>query len=988
MDVRRPLFAGMILVFAEVATTFAAGWTLFLGPAERYRYLFGAACACLSLAIATWTAGGLAYQALVRRAAEPPEALGRLAGGLTVALASLLGWSLTSGPRVAEASWREIGVVAAAVGCGLSCAALVRWRAGSEVSSSKRSRWPLTVGLAFVSATAVGVDAFVLPRLYPAFHLGAATLALLTALLAASVAPLPHPPRALRYGLAGLAMLVVLASPFALDGLDRAPNAAFVARTHASLSGKLLGLVPARAPAAISLDDAAEVAPPASAGIDLRGRDVLLVTVDALRADRLGAYGGPEGLTPALDALAREGVVFRRAYTPTPHTSYALTSLLTGKYMREVLELPGAPAQHAALPELLREYGYRTAAFYPPAIFFVDASRFAELSRGGFGFEYRKVMFASARQRVAQLERYLQEVAPGYPVFVWVHLFEPHEPYAPPAEFARGDDTVARYEGEVATVDDAVGRLVARFRAARPGGTVIVTADHGEELGDHGGWYHGTTLYDEQVRVPLLWSSPGAVAARVTDVPVELVDLAPTLLSALGIPRDARMRGDDLGGVLRGDDASGPGYAFASVAGRRMVTDGHHKLACEGERCALFDLRGDPRELDDRSARASAVVARLLGVQRRFLASVPRVEAMALADDAGWPDALARAELGDHNAAAELVPLLGDRRAPVRAAAARALGRLSHAPAVPTIARLRRDGDPRVAAEASVAGLLLGDEDAREGAQAALEADTELARRAALALAERGDASGVEVLRGLVADTSAEEEARVAALRSLARLRDRGALEVLEATLPDVRLRPEVVETLAAIGGPRAANAIANAFANERYLAARAAEAKALFSLRDPRAEPLTRRFLGMDRPVPGGVRALVDHRRLALASGAGAELRRAPREGDWRCDEVGCVPGEGASLVLPSARAPRGPARAVWLVDGEGTFVVDGVAHPIEGEVELSIPASAGGRYVLGGSVRVVAVAVVAASDELPPPPPEPWQEGEAPSEDTGGTG
>src|SRR5690606_30494727 len=123
----------------------------------------------------------------------------------------------------------------------------------------------------------------------------------------------------------------------------------------------------------------------------------LLVTVDTLRADRLGAYGGRD-LTPSMDALAAEGRVFGRAYTPTPHTSYALSSLLTGKYLRPVLELSRAPTDHPTLPDLLRRYGYRTAAFYPPAIFFVDAARFEALEARGFGFEYRKAMFAPAEE--------------------------------------------------------------------------------------------------------------------------------------------------------------------------------------------------------------------------------------------------------------------------------------------------------------------------------------------------------------------------------------------------------------------------------------------------------------------------------------------------------------------------------------------------------------------------------------------------------------
>jgi arylsulfatase A-like enzyme len=212
-------------------------------------------------------------------------------------------------------------------------------------------------------------------------------------------------------------------------------------------------------------------------------------------------------------------VLFERAYTPTPHTSYALSSLFTGKFLRQVLSLPNAPSEHPALPELLREHGYRTAAFYPPAVFFVDAERFKTLAERRFGFEYAKEMFAPAAERVRQLDRYLAQVEAGRSLFVWVHLFEPHEPYDPPPAFARGERPVERYDAEVSAADAAVGELVRTFRRSRPGALVIVTSDHGEEFGEHGGEHHGTSLYDEQVRVPLLWSAPGKLAAHVAERP-------------------------------------------------------------------------------------------------------------------------------------------------------------------------------------------------------------------------------------------------------------------------------------------------------------------------------------------------------------------------------------------------------------------------------------------------------------------------------------
>ncbi|WP_423278672.1 sulfatase-like hydrolase/transferase, partial [Escherichia coli] len=162
--------------------------------------------------------------------------------------------------------------------------------------------------------------------------------------------------------------------------------------------------------------------------------------------------------------------------------------------------------------------------FYPPAIFFVDGARFQALQSRGFGFEYRKEMYAPAAARVQQLEAYLAESEPGHPLFVWMHLFEPHEPYEPPLELQGDGSARGRYDGEVRYSDRAIGELVRLFRARKPNGVVIITADHGEEFGDHGGSFHGSTLFDEQVRVPLVFFAPGVVQHGQSRAPVELVD--------------------------------------------------------------------------------------------------------------------------------------------------------------------------------------------------------------------------------------------------------------------------------------------------------------------------------------------------------------------------------------------------------------------------------------------------------------------------------
>ncbi|MFT5359025.1 MAG: arylsulfatase A-like enzyme, partial [Polyangiales bacterium] len=644
---------GVFAALTEVALTFARAYDQFLGRSELLLY---PACA-----LACWLGLVFAGHVVARAAGSlvfAPSTRAALAGGVSGVLFGVLAWETAGGRRVE--SYRIVVGVGTALFCGWAVRKLlIRWQERS---------WEFRLIPLLLAATALLVaDAWVLHRLYPAFHL-ALVLAALGLFCAASFtgASTPWVSRSaallLGVGFSTLALAAVVA-------FARTSNGRFVAERYAALTGKVLALVPAAKeapPEAAPASDALALRGEAASGPDWRERDVLLISVDALRADAVTSVRMPN-----LAQLADRGVVFENAYTPTPHTSYALSSLLTGKFVRPVMALPGEAREHPSLAGLLRDYGYRTAAFYPPAIFFVDAARFGALASDGFGFEYRKTMFAPAAARVAQLRRYLRELEGGTDrrVFAWVHLFEPHEPYDPPDEFRRGESARQRYDGEVAAADAAIGDLVRVFRQERPDAIVVITADHGEEFGEHGGYHHGTTLYEEQVAVPLIWNAPGLVPRRVS-APTELVDIATTLLSALGIPLDARMRGDDLGGLLLSDDAQAPGYAFADVGDERMAADARYKLIC-GPRsaCQLYDLVADPGERRNVIESQPAEAARLRAALRAFASSIPEVEAMSLGDDGAWPAALAQAELGETNNTT-LQLLLGSERAEVRAAAA------------------------------------------------------------------------------------------------------------------------------------------------------------------------------------------------------------------------------------------------------------------------------------------------------------------------------
>jgi len=350
------------------------------------------------------------------------------------------------------------------------------------------------------------------------------------------------------------------------------------------------------------------------------------------------------------------------------------------------------------------------------------------------------------------------------------------------------------------------------------------------------------------------------------------------------------------------------------------------------------------------------------------------------------PAALARARLGDPDVGPALVPLLGSPRPSVRAEAARALGDLDQRVALPVLGRLSdSDADPRVRAEAAIACLRLGDGTKRAAVAALLSGETEAARRAALALAAHGDASGLDVLHGLAGDGRADESVRVQAIGALAKLADPRSLPTLVELLQDVRLRSEAAPALAAVGGPQAADALAAALSDERYPEARAAEAKALVALSDRRARGLIGQHLATDSGLPGGVSLLGRLGALGPGSALGFRLaeRSAARRGDWRCEARGCWPSVSAAVVLP--RAVRGGRlRLVARVTAEAAdrqLRIGGRPLPLAmGAQELGVTLEgAGERLPISADpgVFVEALLALAWREDIAPPAPEPWDAG-----------
>ena len=381
----------------------------------------------------------------------------------------------------------------------------------------------------------------------------------------------------------------------------------------------------------------AEPATNTSSADAVTGRPIVLITIDTLRADRLGAYGSTRGLTPALDRFARGAVRFTAAVTQVPLTLPAHATILTGLH----------PAKHGVrtndgyrldagvptLAEALHARGYATGAFiggYP-----LQAS--SGLARGFDRYDDDFLRSAGVVERpadeVVRAATAWIDQHQSQPFFAWLHLFDPHSPYTPPAPFAAAHAD-APYDGEIAYTDAAIGRLFGRLQLSGlfSRATVIIVADHGESLGEHGERTHGTFLYDATVRVPLLVKLPEGTAARDVTVPVETADLAPTIASLADATLGA-VDGQTLLPLISGraaGDPDRPAYAesyYQNVllgwSPLRAVRTGRWKFI-EAPRPELYDLESDPGELrnrvDDRAALAS-------GLQRALPS--PRADASA-----------------------------------------------------------------------------------------------------------------------------------------------------------------------------------------------------------------------------------------------------------------------------------------------------------------------------------------------------------------------
>jgi arylsulfatase A-like enzyme/Flp pilus assembly protein TadD len=362
--------------------------------------------------------------------------------------------------------------------------------------------------------------------------------------------------------------------------------------------------------------------------------NLLLITIDGVRADRLGSYGdAPLSPTPYLDRLAAEGFLFEQALSPAPQTFPAHAAILTGfsPAGRDDLFRPGAvlPPEHATLAEILRSSGYKTAAF-------VGATALGRASGLARGFDrydeprpgplpstLRWLAERPSSEVIDAARAWLDEHFRGR-FFLWVHLSDPAAPIPP--EALRAAHRRTPYDADLQEADAGVGRLLQRLASLGVAGhtLVAVAGSHGVGLGDHGEQGSGLFLYDTTLRVPMILRLPG-VAVRERSIPeqVRLVDLAPTLLDLLRLAPPEAMEGTSLAPLLDPEgtlpplaataEAHAPRLYLASEVRRAVRADGFKLIAGATEE--LYDLRRDPGE----TRNLSVVQADRAASLRRFL---------------------------------------------------------------------------------------------------------------------------------------------------------------------------------------------------------------------------------------------------------------------------------------------------------------------------------------------------------------------------------
>src|SRR5271157_2288480 len=356
--------------------------------------------------------------------------------------------------------------------------------------------------------------------------------------------------------------------------------------------------------------------------------NIVLITIDTTRADRMGFLGSNRGITPHLDAVAKQGYVFSRAYSQVPLTVPSHASLLTGTYpqFNHINDFGGAIAKDLPyLPDQLHQNGYRTAAFVASLVLDPKSGLAPGMDRGFDSYDAGFRTKHDYENRYETVERRAEDVVghaiawlkkrPEGPFFIWVHL----------------------YDAEIAYADNMLGQLFAELQTdgLYEKSLIAVMSDHGEAFGEHGEVLHGIFLYDETVHVPLLIKLPAAAASSAAtaapiDARVGLVDVAPTILEVAGISVPAAMQGHSLLPLIQTPTAHGPEHSVYSETDYPHLAFGWSSLRSwragkyvyiEAPRRELYDETLDSKEAKNLAQSSPAIADTLQGQLEAFRTS-------------------------------------------------------------------------------------------------------------------------------------------------------------------------------------------------------------------------------------------------------------------------------------------------------------------------------------------------------------------------------
>src|SRR5260370_299155 len=347
--------------------------------------------------------------------------------------------------------------------------------------------------------------------------------------------------------------------------------------------------------------------------------EIFVITIETLRADHVHCYGYDRVQTSALAGLGKDGVRFAEAFTPSPitNTSHAsiLTGLLPGSHGVTDFAVP-LSASHPTIAELLKKQGYHTAAFIGAVI--LDSKTLAPGFDRGFDFYDNFPELPRTKSRWGRVERRGMQVVqhaeawltqhPAGPHFMWVHLYDPHDPYEPPAPYSQTYKDHL-YDGEIAYADSALANFIAHLKKSNRyrGAIIAVVGDHGEGLGEHHEQTHGIFLYDSTTHVPLIVKlSGGLVAGTLVNAQVRTVDIAPTLLELAGAAALEKHDGESLTPYFAaGDKTERPAFGETDYPLRfgwaplRSVRAGGFKYI-EAPPPEFYDLHADSAELNNK----------------------------------------------------------------------------------------------------------------------------------------------------------------------------------------------------------------------------------------------------------------------------------------------------------------------------------------------------------------------------------------------------